>query len=290
MMLFIKFINDISNSVRIDTIIEKIFQTTKASMLKFGKFCHQGNGGSPEEWITCSANHSGYFQVIRIRPLLKLLRKKDVKLAVIPLRGQFYTARSPLFRISSQIDDESLDEIRAHFLVYSEEVIFENFMFGFRQLSEVAVKALSPGINDAGVARLCIDHFGELLRLYLQEENKCWIVDKSGKERIIIHQYSFLEILDCSITPIKPYSAKDYTIIICIMKAFENVSLYDDSRSKQSMLNRHVVSLLQDAKEKIRNFIERERINEVSCGLNSGGYFRLPMLEITDEHSGLSGS
>lgn len=284
MLLFVRFINNISNSVRISTIIEKIYEETKVSMRKSPESCDGKQSISVDEWATYNANHSGYFQVIRIKPLLKLLVKEGLCLAVIPLRGQYYTARTPLFRLSRQVDDACLNSIRSHFITYPGEVISENFMFGFRQLSEVAVKALSPGINDAGVARLCIDYLGELLRIYLSEEGKNTIIDDSGKVRILIHQYTFADIVDCSMTPIKPYSAKDYTIIICILRALQTVSLYDDLRTRQPLLNAYAVSLLQDAKQKIFNFIERKRINDVSQELNASGYFHLKMLQIANNH------
>lgn len=285
MLLFIRFINNISNSVRITSVIEKIYQETKSSMADSGELYRRSDNTLPEGWVRYDADDSGYFQVIRIKPLLKLLQKKELSISVIPLRGKFCSARSPLFRLSRQVDEDCLKSIRSHFLTYPGEVISENFMFGFRQLSEVAVKALSPGINDAGVARLCIDYLGELLRIYLIEENKNAIADSSGEERILIRQYSFDEILDCSITPIKPYSAKDYTIVICIMRAFETISLYDEQDKKQELINRYAFALLQDANEEISDFIERERINDFSRELNYGKYFDLPMLRIEEKSS-----
>lgn len=60
--------------------------------------------------------------------------------------------------------DEALEKsIESSLEIYSGEFIEQNFNYGFQQLMEVAIKALSPGINDPGTALLCIDALTDCL-------------------------------------------------------------------------------------------------------------------------------
>jgi uncharacterized membrane protein len=279
-LLFVRFINNISNLVRINSIVEGLYSNTKKSLARERKIPCGVCDIEGSTWKSFSANHAGYFQLLRVKPLLSILSKHDAVLQVLPRAGDYYTRESQLFRIDKTLNEEVLDEIRGHFITYPGEVIDENPMYGFRQLREVAVKALSPGINDPGVATLCIDYLSELLQLSLADGNKNLLFDDNKTGRIILNRYDFAALLDLSLTPIKTYGKKDYTVLNSLLFALDAISLIDKMNEWRTLLETYGLAIIEDADKSLDNFLEREHLNKSIERINAKEYFKLPQLQV----------
>ena len=278
-LLFLRFIHNIAKAVRITSIIENIFNKTKHSIIKnklsANKVCDINTDG----WMVHRAAHSGYFQVLRINALLKLLHKHDLVMRVMPKVGSYYVDDSALFAINKKVDAKVLDEIRSTFVTYSGETISENPMYGIRQLREVAVKSLSPGINDPGVAILCIDYLTELLSIWMQEMEGNSHQDHDGNARIIINNFSFPEMLEISLIPIKVYGKRDYTMLIALLNCLHSLAMSDGQRGWQALFNSYAESIIREARDEINDRLEKNAINDVINKLNSSHYFSLSLIE-----------
>ena len=72
-------------------------------------------------------------------------------------RGFFVMAGRPLFKLEREVDEEVANALLDCFDFFIEEYAHAHYLFGCTQISEIAVKALSPGINDPGTAITAID-------------------------------------------------------------------------------------------------------------------------------------
>jgi uncharacterized membrane protein len=279
-LLFVRFINNISNSVRINSIVQGLYTSTKKSLANERQMKCTICDIESSAWKSFPANHTGYFQLLRVKPLLSILTKHDAVLQVLPRTGDYYTRESPLFRVNKTLSEEVLNEIRGHFITYPGEDIGENAMYGFRQLREVAVKSLSPGINDPGVATLCIDYLSELLQLTMPDSHKNLLSDDSETGRIILNRYDFPALLDLSLIPIKNYGKKDYTVLNSLLFALDTISLADKRNEWRTLLENYGLAILQDADKNTDNFLEREHLNISIEQINAKSYFNLPPLPV----------
>jgi len=84
-----------------------------------------------------------------------------------------------------------------------------NYDYGFRQLMEIAIKALSPGINDPGTAVISLQALGDLLAYKLQHFHQPYSYDKGGNIRIITKEKTFEEVFEEYILPIWDYGKGD---------------------------------------------------------------------------------
>jgi uncharacterized membrane protein len=151
-------------------------------------------------------------------------------------------------------------------------------MYGIRQLREVAVKALSPGINDPGVAILCIDYITELLSVWMQHMKGDSFKDNDGNVRIIMNRFPFPEMLEISLVPIKVYSKRDYTMLISLLNSLHNLSMSDYEKVWKELFTYYAESIIADAKDEINNKLEQDAINTAITKLNITGYFNLSLL------------
>ena len=117
------------------------------------------------------ARGSGYLISIDLDTLLDVAESHELVLTIHPQVGDHLLSITPLATIpapgveSLSPDDRGAleKEVRKAFRIDMERTVEHDLLLGFRQLSDIAVKALSPGINDPTTASLCIDRIGEAL-------------------------------------------------------------------------------------------------------------------------------
>ena len=283
LILFIQFINNISNAVRINNIVNMLSKKTRKSIEHSRKEGTPSNNIKTDGWNTYDAGHAGHFQMIRHTPLLETLEKLDAVLQVLPRPGTYYLQNEPLFCINKKLDEETAQKIRNNFITYHGERIEENPMYGFRQLREVAVKSLSPGINDPGVAILCIEHLTELLSMDLDRQEQYAICDGNGDVRIIINTFDFPSLFEISFVPIKTYGKRDYSVLSALLHAVRQISLHDRARKMKHLLNRFAMAVIEDARDSITSQMEIDSLNERIAHLNKDGYFDLEPMNSSKE-------
>lgn len=274
MGIFIFFIQNISNSVRINNVAERIFIKTKKALENDAYDIREYPTG--KEWHPYTAKTSGYFQSINSSRLLDVLRKEKLMLKVVPYYGSYLHGQHHLFCLNRKITDEKLlNRIRNMFIIYSGENIEENYFYGFRQLREVAVKALSPGINDPGIAVICLDYLSELLALYLEHQKKLCLTSDEKDAGIFFMRHEFEEMLNVIISPIESYGKRDYLVLAQILRLLYNISLYDEEKRERNMLNEFAIAVLQTADQNIDAKFERKYIDNVVAQITQTSYLVL---------------
>jgi len=87
-----------------------------------------------------------------------------------------------------------------------------SYYYGFGQLMEIAIKALSPGINDPGTAAISLRALGDLLAFRLWHFPKEKYYDKDGIVRVTTKEKSFVELFEEYLLPIWDYGKNDRLI------------------------------------------------------------------------------
>lgn len=114
---------------------------------------------------TVHADSAGFIRRIDQQALLNAPLGDVRWLWVRPRVGQFITYGGVLAELDGEtpLDDAVADQIRAAFIIDSEPSINQDVLFGVRQLVDIALKALSPGINDMTTAEYALYHLGDAL-------------------------------------------------------------------------------------------------------------------------------
>ena len=130
----------------------------------------------------------------------------------------------PLFQLyggASVIDDR---ELRAAVALGSERTIEQDPTFAFRILVDIAIKALSPAINDPTTAVLAIDQLHRLLRLVgLRHVSREEICDEAGKLRLVFRTPNWEDFVHLACTEIRHYGAGSVQIMRRMRSMLENL-------------------------------------------------------------------
>lgn len=212
--LFIYFLHYITQSVKYEVIIHRILDVTKKTMKNN---CTDDTTlkvyDTKNFQYEIKTPRAGVFEGIDKESLLNLAVKNDLYIEVIHKAGTYLLKGMPVLTVQSKPYDEIYDKLQHSLFLNTDETIANNYLYGFRQLSEIAIKALSPGINDPGTATLALRALFNLFhyRISCHPENS--IKDESGTGRIFINNFDFDTIFENTILPVWDYGKKDRIII-----------------------------------------------------------------------------
>ena len=115
-------------------------------------------------------------------------------------------------------------DIAGLFLVRGERTFVQDPNFGFRQLADVAVRALSPAVNDPTTAVQAADRISDLLGLVgTRPEPTGWLVDSANVVRVKQKWRDFAQLLTLSLTEIIRYGADAPQVVRRLLALFDEL-------------------------------------------------------------------
>ncbi|KGA03398.1 hypothetical protein KP05_00870 [Cobetia amphilecti] len=281
--MFVYFIHQVSQSVQINAVARRLSGRTRLSLERLRQrnrddgFCEREVGRDDDQCQLLRARRRGYIQQVDFSALRQLAIKHDMVVHLDFALGAFIVSGMPLMRIEwpnglpegatagEELDEEQQAELiknlRAALGYLDGESVEDLHEHGLTQLMEVAIKALSPGINDPGTARLCMHQLTELLseRMSVPLCNCC--VDDHKAVRVSWQMESFASLLYRSITPILHYGRDDLSICLALLELLKTLSLMGAQYGHLVLLQQHadkvVEAILAQAEFEVdRRFIE----------------------------------
>ncbi len=148
------------------------------------------------------AESSGYVQSLDIDEILKEVVDERTQFVEIPSGpGIFVSAGLPLLRVwpaaEEEFDSRACREVHRAFVFGRERSFQQDIAFGFRQLSDIALKGLSPGINDPTTAMQAMDRIEAVLIALGSKELPRRVQEKEvdGRKILVKVSYSTFEEL-----------------------------------------------------------------------------------------------
>jgi uncharacterized membrane protein len=171
--------------------------------------------------------HQGRSQIVlavRLDELVAEAARVNGVIEFVPQVGDFVAADEPLFMLyggAATIDEKALRECVAF---GSERTMEQDPMFSFRILVDIAIKALSPAINDPTTAVLAMDQIHRLLRVVgkrrLHDE---FVHDSVGKVRLVLRTPNWDDFVHIAFTEIRACGANSVQIARRMRAMLENL-------------------------------------------------------------------
>ena len=172
------------------------------------------------------AQKTGYIETIDMEVLLGVAREHGVILRMEHGIGEFIIESAPLLSVTdaSSVDNETTAQLNAAYTVSPQRTVATDAAFGIRQIVDIAMKALSPGINDTTTAVMCIDYLAAILvRLATRRLTPSHCLDQ-GKLRIITRGPSFESLLADAFDQIRQNGAGNVAIMVRMLGALHTIA------------------------------------------------------------------
>jgi len=186
------------------------------------------------------APHSGYVQAIDYDGLLALSVRHDLVLRLSCRAGRFVFAERPLAQVAParRLDEETQAGIVAAFIIGPNRTATQDLEFSVRQLVEIAVRALSPGINDPLTAITCIDRLGAALALLGRRALRSHhLRDQHGRVRVLTDPYTYPGVVGAAFNQIRQHARGNVAVSLRLLTIIAAVSAGELPRSFRDALH-----------------------------------------------------
>jgi len=211
------------------------------------------------------ATGSGYLQIIDEAELMKLARKHDLLLRVKLRPGQFAIQGSELVMAwpGERVDEKLAEQIKNTFILGNERTEQQDIEFPINELVEIALRALSPGINDPFTAIRCIDRLSAgLSHLAQRDFPSPYRYDEDDNLRVIANPITFAELADAAFNQIRRYGQGDVAVTICLLDAIARIALYTRNKKDRAALLRHAQMIERGSREEVGEECDRACIEK----------------------------
>jgi uncharacterized membrane protein len=233
---FVFYIDHMAHAMRVTTIIESVAAETRAAIDR----CYPmdadparppDEGALPEVSATIAGpDRPGVLQDVDVGRLIVTATETGTTLEVTVAIGSAIPGAAPLVRVHGRgtVDAES---VREALTVGQERTMGQDPAFGFRQLVDVAIRALSPGTNDPTTARQVIDQLHDLLRRLADRPMPgSYRLDDAGTVRLVLPTRDWAAFLDLSCDEIASYGAGAMQVTRGLREMLDDLeSTIDDS-------------------------------------------------------------
>lgn len=167
------------------------------------------------------------------------------------------------FMANIDLDEDITHKILSNFLYSEDEFSERNPIYGFKQITEIALKAMSPGINDPGTALNAIDYLSGLFSLLMKRNNKLDVVNLEGGCCIYFSELDFSTILCYVMAALRQYCRHDSIVVERLMHMLETLGQQCLTKKETEVLKKELFALKEDALKYIENNHDRARLNLV---------------------------
>jgi uncharacterized membrane protein len=228
-------------------------------------------------WTGVPAAATGYVVSIDSEGLLAFARSSGRVLRMEVGIGEYAICGQAIASLagSEALGDEDAARLNRCYAVDQQRTIEQDAGFGLQQIVDIALKALSPGINDQTTAIMCIDHLtGILVRLARRRIETPYRRD-GGSLRVIAIGPSFASLVTLVYRELRNAADRKRAILARLVWSIERVAADTADAGRRRVLAVQAEAIVPCAQEAIATPHEREvllaRLTRLLAVLRDGG-------------------
>ncbi len=272
--VLIYFIHHVATSIQADAVITETSRELEANINRI--FTEKPDNKAREDKKESTPPHedevhhyihdvfsncNGYLQAVDNDKLLQIAKNNDFLIHLKIRPGQFVVAGSTSLTISSnEIFNNDLSEpILDAFIFGSQRTPEQDAEYSIHQLVEVAIRALSPGVNDPYTAIACIDQLGSALcSLAKRKIPSSCLFDENNKPRLYIKPFTFAGMLNASFDQIRQYGRTSIAVTIRLLETLTLIAEQTRHPDQRRAIHRQANMILRASLETVFERNDRE--------------------------------
>ncbi len=270
--VLIFFIHHVASSIQASSIIESVaIETIRAIDRLFPKQLGYGpaevdDDPSPYDltgwkWQAVPAGQSGYIQHVDNAALLRLARERKTVVRMERGIGEFVVQNTALVSVTLEAppDPETTAALQAIFSVSRYRTVEQDAAFGIRQLVDIALRALSPGVNDTTTAVTCVDYLTTILARLAAQQIPPSLRYEDGELRVIAIGPSFQSLLSEAFDQIRESAKGNLAIMLRMLAALQTIASLTTNPSRRQTLHQQVEWIAELATRTLESPHDRSR-------------------------------
>jgi len=200
-------------------------------------------------WITIAARKTGYIESVDEDAILKLARKHGIVVRMERGIGEFVEENAPLVSTTglSTLHDQVESELSGSFVISRYRTVQQDVGFGIRQIVDIALKALSPGVNDNTTAVMCVDYLGAILARLAPRGMATDFRLEEGELRVIARSPSFESLFAEAFDQIRQNAEGNVAVLTRQLQSLESIARQTTSRRRKESVRQQADIILDVA-------------------------------------------
>jgi len=274
--VLIYFIHHIASSIQASNIIASVAEETMAAG---DRLCPDKLGDESDEdenqnqvlqslkertWRAVPAEMDGYIQNVDNDGLLRLAQDRKTIVRMECGIGEFVVKNTALasLALKDPPDQETIAALNSSYSISSYRTVDQDPAFGVRQIVDMALKALSPGVNDTSTAIICVDYLTAILaRLALRKFPALRRYEES-ELRVIAISPTFEKLLAEAFDQICRNAEGNVSVMSRMLGALDAIASLTDSPRRRRALREQVQRIAELADRTIDSAHDRAQIEE----------------------------
>jgi len=240
------FIHHISQAISVSHIVEKIATETEAIIDEMmpaprrQRVMDDARLPEPgEREAAVTSEKSGYIRFVDVGRLVVLAKAYGLIVRVLRRVGHFVPAGAPLLMVSKgeRLTPGRRAELLGAFDLGPTRTLQQDVEFGILQIVDIALRAISPAVNDPSTAINCVDQLSRILiRFASRDEAASRRYDPPGILRVSIPWRTFEELMDTAFDQIRLYARADIAVSLRLLRALADIATTIPEAATREML------------------------------------------------------
>ncbi|QDV74890.1 DUF2254 domain-containing protein [Botrimarina mediterranea] len=220
-------------------------------------------GGDSPAWRECwegfdeessqgaPSSYDGYVQAIDVDSLVDIATRRDVLLRIEARPGDYVRDGDRLVSASpgDRLEEDDAKRIRSVFMIGNLRTPQQDVECAVVELVEIAVRALSPGVNDPFTAITCIDRLsGTLRRLAGRKPAQSLWRDDDEAPRLVVKPRAFADVVDAAFNQIRQHCRSDVAVTVRLLQSIEAIASAPRNAESLAALRRQAEMILAGAR------------------------------------------
>lgn len=239
MIYFILFVRTVLKCIKLSNVIENIYIKASSLIKKDAEIRNENSAFyemKAKKSFKIFSNSSGYLYNVDDNNIAKLISNFESNFIVNYKLGDYISENTHiadlhfLEEINLKADEveKLLEEIKESFIFSDTINDKEDFRHEIKNLVEIALRAISPGINDPNTAIICIRKISMLLSDIFSVNNNFRIFEVNNKAKIAYKLYSVEEELYLTFYQLISYGKNDPSIARAFLEGINLIYINSD--------------------------------------------------------------
>lgn len=246
--LLIFFIHHLASSIRSDNVIARVGKELDQSLKAiFPEEDAEFPSAPPVPPIrrSLTAKNAGYVQAIDHQALARLAARHQVFVKLDRRAGHFVVADGGLGWVwpPERVSERLLRGMHEAIVIGPTRTPAQDAEFSIRALVEIALRALSPALNDPDTASACVDRLGASLSLAMRRGRyqPLWMADDTV--RVIGQPISVEDMLDAAFNEIRQNAVRNAAVTIRLLEMLGSLVQFARRPERIAAIRKHADSV-----------------------------------------------
>lgn len=262
--LLIYFIHHVASRINVDTVIDLVHDDVLYSIERLTGGDDTPDARDPFNWdcaVDVCLNKSGYLQQIDFEALVGWAEDNDCGVEFLKAPGAFIFPHAVIARLSRPVDGAE-DAIADCIALSRQGGSPADLTFPIAQLVEVAVRALSPGINDPQTAISVLNRLGATLNTLSRRTLGTGVHARAGIARVQFPPLTYDRMTCVMFEMIRENAGGSPSVLIHLLHVLTEAANVEDNPGRLDCLRERAGAAEAEGRAQFHNAVDRLKLQE----------------------------